>query len=407
MHPKNLRIEDFTYELPEERIAKYPLPQRDSSKLLVYKDNQIVEDTYAQVHDHLPEDSFLVFNKTKVVYARLLFQKETGGTIEVFCLEPHEQYADIQTAMLQHGKVWWKCMIGGASKWKQGVILKQEFPELALSAAVVERSAGTFTIEIGWDNPQLSFAEVLHIAGKIPLPPYLRREAVESDKDRYQTIYATEEGSVAAPTAGLHFTDGVMQQLKQKGIKTEFVTLHVGAGTFKPVKTEVMAEHEMHAEWIEVSLLFLKELQWHLTGGIVAVGTTSLRTLESIYWIGRSLAKNQVPDFSKIAVGQWDPYETKEGEDVSTKDALQALINWLQSNNQPRLVTRTQIMIAPGYRFRVVNGLITNFHQPQSTLLLLVAALIGNDWRKVYDHALSHGFRFLSFGDGSLLWAKA
>lgn len=407
MHPKNLRIEDFTYELPEERIAKYPLAQRDASKLLVYKDHQIAEDTYAQVHHHLPEGSFLVFNKTKVVYARLLFQKETGGTIEVFCLEPHEQYADIQTAMLQQGKVWWKCMIGGASKWKTGVTLRQKFPELELTAAVVERSAGTFTIEIGWDNPQLSFAEVLHIAGKIPLPPYLRREADESDKDRYQTIYATEEGSVAAPTAGLHFTDGVMQQLKQKGINTGFVTLHVGAGTFKPVKSEVMAEHEMHAEWIDISLEFLKELQSQLAGSIVAVGTTSLRTLESIYWIGRSLARNQLPDFSKIAVGQWDPYETKEGDNISTAEALQALIDWLQSNNQPRLVTRTQIMIAPGYRFRLASGLITNFHQPQSTLLLLVAALIGNDWRKVYDHALSHGFRFLSFGDGSLLWAKA
>jgi S-adenosylmethionine:tRNA ribosyltransferase-isomerase len=295
-------------------------------------------------------------------------------------------------------------MIGGASKWKHGMTLTRQFSGFALSADIVERDAGTFTLELCWDNPDLSFAEVLHIAGQVPLPPYLHREAEPGDEERYQTIFAKEEGSVAAPTAGLHFTDRVMQQLFEKDIRTDFVTLHVGAGTFKPVKADTMAEHDMHAEWIEVSVGFVQNLIAQLDTGIVAVGTTSLRTLESLYWIGANLLAHKVPDPGGVAVQQWDPYE--KVQEIPAERALQALADWLLQTGQQKLVTRTQILIAPGYRFRVVRGLITNFHQPQSTLLLLVAALVGEDWRRIYDYALEKGFRFLSYGDGSLLWAK-
>ncbi len=404
MHPRELRIEDYTYELPDEQVAKYPLEIRDASKLLIYKDGAIQEDTYQHLAEHIPENTLLVFNQTKVVYARLLFKKPTGGIIEAFCLEPHEQYADIQTAMLQKGKVWWKCMVGGAGKWKDGMVLElhNEKPEFALKASIVERGQGTFILELSWDNDNLSFAEVLHHAGKVPLPPYLHREAEASDEQRYQTIYAKEEGSVAAPTAGLHFTERVMDSLHKKNIDTAFVTLHVGAGTFKPVKSETMQEHDMHAEWLEVERTTIETLLSHLPIGIVAVGTTSMRTLESLYWIGAKLAKNKPVDISGIAITQWEPYE--EDNDISAEEALQAILTWMDKAQINRLVTRTQILIAPGYKMRVIKGLVTNFHQPQSTLLLLVSALIGKEWRTVYNYALAHQYRFLSYGDGCLLW---
>ncbi|RYD56822.1 MAG: S-adenosylmethionine:tRNA ribosyltransferase-isomerase [Sphingobacteriales bacterium] len=402
-HPRNLRIEDYTYRLPDERIATHPLEERDASKLLVYKDAAISEDQYRNIAAHIPEGALLVFNQTKVVHARLLFKKESGGTIEVFCLEPHEQYADIQTAMLQRGKVWWKCMIGGASKWKHGMVLSLQHtsPDFTLSASIIERQTGSFVLELTWDT-EMTFAEVLHYAGHVPLPPYLNREAAVEDEARYQTIYAKEEGSVAAPTAGLHFTDGIMQSLQDRHINTAFLTLHVGAGTFKPVKADTMAEHEMHAEWIEIEVDTIQQLIKNLNSGIVAVGTTSLRTLESLYWIGAKLLQHIVPDFSGIAVAQWDPYEFKT--DASPSHALQTIVDWLLRNEQTKLVTRTQILIAPSYQFKVIKGIVTNFHQPQSTLLLLVAAITGKDWRKIYDYALQHDFRFLSYGDGSLLW---
>lgn len=407
MHPQDIRIEDFTYDLPDGRIAKYPLAQRDSSKLLVYKDGNIAEDVYNNVAAHIPENMLLVFNQTKVVHARLLFQKETGGIIEVFCLEPDNRYADIQTAMLQKEKVYWHCMIGGASKWKHGMILTLSVPEqdLTVSAAIKDRQPGYFTLELSWNKPELTFAEVLHYAGKVPLPPYLHREAELADHDRYQTIYARNEGSVAAPTAGLHFTDAVMAALQQKNIETTFVTLHVGAGTFKPVKSETMAEHEMHAEWIDVDRYTIEKIIQHLDKGIVAVGTTSMRTLESLYWIGVKLARDLTVDFVNIAVTQWDPYEIIA--DVAAHEALQAILNWMVANNMEKLMTRTQILIAPGYRSRIIKGLITNFHQPQSTLLLLVASLVGANWRTIYDYAMQHDFRFLSYGDGSLLWQQS
>lgn len=401
-HPGELRIEDFTYELPDDRIAKYPLAQRDESKLLVYEKGSIKESQYKHIAAYLPGDSLMVFNKTKVVNARLLFQKATGSVIEVFCLEPNVQYPDVQTAMLQKKQVLWECMIGGAGKWKDGMVLTIEHtaPDFTLSAVIVERRQGAFTLQLSWDA-DMSFAEVLHYTGKVPLPPYLNRDAEVKDEATYQTIYAKEEGSVAAPTAGLHFTQHIFDSLQEKNITSSFVTLHVGAGTFKPVKTETIAAHDMHAEWIEVDMATVDQLIAGLPKGVIAVGTTSLRTLESLYWIGAKLLLHMPPDMQGLAVKQWDPYELNT--DISTEHALQALKDWMLQNKLNRLITRTQILIAPGYTFRLVKGLVTNFHQPQSTLLLLVGALIGDDWHKVYDHALSHDFRFLSYGDGCLL----
>lgn len=401
MHPKDLSIKEFTYDLPDDRVAKYPLEERDASKLLVYRKGDIEEDTYRNIATHIPADTLIVFNQTKVVQARLLFRKETGGVIEVFCLEPHEQYADVQTAMQEKQKVWWKCMIGGASKWKHGLILEQHHETFTLKASIVERSTGSFTIELSWDTEQ-SFAEVLHIAGKVPLPPYLHRDAETSDTERYQTIYAKTEGSVAAPTAGLHFTDHVMRTLQDKQIKTSFVELHVGAGTFMPVKSETIEGHEMHAEWISADVELLEQLIDHADKTIVAVGTTTMRTLESLYWIGVKLLEHIAPDFSGYAVTQWEPYELPNNH--SMKHALQAIVDWLLLHRETRLVTRTQILIAPPYTPKVINGLVTNFHQPQSTLLLLVAAIIGDEWKPVYEHALKNDYRFLSYGDGCLLW---
>lgn len=401
LHPRELRIEDYTYELPDERIAKYPLAQRDVSKLLVYDKGNMQEDTYQNIAQHIPEGTLMVFNETKVVHARLLFKKPTGGVIEVFCLEPHTDYGDVQTAMLQKNKVWWQCMIGGAGKWKHGMLLTLSCDECTISAAIVDRGRGAFTLELTWEE-DMSFAEVLHYAGKVPLPPYLHRNAEESDEERYQTIYAKHEGSVAAPTAGLHFTDKVMDSLKAKGVDTGFVTLHVGAGTFKPVKSETMEEHDMHAEWIDVSAATITQLITHLDKGIVSVGTTSMRTLESLYWIGAKLHLGIDMDLSQIAVSQWEPYELTEQPSAAV--ALTAILNYLKEKGQDRLLTRTQILIAPPYQPKLIKGLVTNFHQPQSTLLLLVGAMIGDDWKRLYQHAMDNDFRFLSYGDGCLLW---
>lgn len=405
MHPKDLRIQDFNYHLPDERIARYPLDDREAAKLLLYQDGAIAESTFHQFADYIPEGSLFVLNETKVVPARLQFKKQTGGLIEIFCLEPHSRYADVQTAMQEKNSVWWRCMVGGASKWKGGTILTETYknPDFTLSAVMTAQQDGLYTIQFYWTNPALSFAEILHHAGKVPLPPYLRREAEASDRENYQTVYASKEGSVAAPTAGLHFTEKTFAALEAKNIHRDFVTLHVGAGTFKPVKAEKMADHDMHAEWIEVSTTLIRRLL-QASGKIVGVGTTTMRTLESLYWIGTQLVKGQVPDFDGIAVSQWLPYEMRQP--VDTRMALEALLQHLERTGSQKLVTRTQIIIAPGYQFRLIDGLVTNFHQPQSTLLLLVSALIGDDWRKVYDYALNNDYRFLSYGDGSLLWRR-
>jgi S-adenosylmethionine:tRNA ribosyltransferase-isomerase len=412
MNPKNLSIKDYTYDLPEDRIAKYPLPERDASRLLIYENGKLTEDVYKNLDRHLPSNSLLVFNDTRVIEARLLFQKSTGGIIEIFCLEPHEQYRDITTAMNQYGKVLWQCLIGGASKWKHGQVLGKKISsskEIILHARYVEKKIDCFVIEFSWNDDSLNFAEILHHAGVIPLPPYIKRAAERSDEERYQTIYAHHEGSVAAPTAGLHFTEHVFKKIRSKNIKTDFVTLHVNAGTFKPVKSETIAGHEMHAEFINVSRETIENIFQNLSENIIAVGTTSLRTIESLYWLGIKLAmrheQSTMEQGKSIELNQWDCYEL-EKMNVEPKRAFEALIDFMQKENLERLITKTQILIAPPYETRIANALITNFHQPQSTLLLLIAALIKEDWRKVYDYALLHNFRFLSYGDGCLLWIQ-
>jgi S-adenosylmethionine:tRNA ribosyltransferase-isomerase len=406
LHPKYLSIKDYTYPLPEGRIAKYPLAERDQSKLLLYRNGQITEDVYANLASHLPANSTLIFNNTKVVEARLLFQKANGSTIEIFCLEPDERYPDITTAMLQKSKVWWKCLVGGAKKWKEGSLIhmiRKDSAEIALTARKVEQLRDYFLIEFNWDDADLSFAEILHYTGLIPLPPYINRLVEDSDKERYQTIYAKFDGSVAAPTAGLHFTDALFEKLAARNIHRRFVTLHVGAGTFKPVKASIMQEHEMHAEFIDVDISLIQNLHKQIHNKIIAVGTTSLRTIESLYWLGVKAALHPFTSPDNFLVTQWEPYDSA-ANNISAVEALTALQNWMNHHRLLRLITKTQIIIAPGYQFRIINGLITNFHQPQSTLLLLVAALIGEDWKKVYQYALEQDFRFLSYGDGAMLW---
>lgn len=410
-HPKNITITDYTYQLPDERIAKHPLATRDSSKLLVYKIGQLTESTYQYLADYLPEGSLLVFNNTKVVEARLLFNKTSGATIELFCLEPWEASGDIVQAMLQKQQVQWKCLVGGAKKWKSGVLSKTIFyagERFELCATKTATLTDCYLIDFWWSDASLCFAEVLHAAGIIPLPPYLHRTATADDAERYQTIYARNDGSVAAPTAGLHFTDQVFEQMRAKKIDTCYVTLHVGAGTFKPVKSATMETHEMHSEYLQVSVMAIKQLVTQLPKPIVAVGTTSLRTIETLYWMGVKLLEKQdtytpIP-ISSLGVDQWDAYHLPQH--YTAQAALTALARWLEENGQTELITATQIIIAPPYQLKVAHGIVTNFHQPQSTLLLLVAAIIGNDWQRVYQYALENEFRFLSYGDGSLLWKK-
>ena len=419
MHPKKISIKEYSYDLPEGKIAHYPLAERDASRLLIYHDKKITEDIYRNIDMHVPENSLLIFNNTKVVEARLLFQKPTGGVVEIFCLEPHEQYTGMTTAMMQQGNVLWKCLVGGASKWKRGQILEKKIAgqdvQIILRAAYKEKRSDYFIIELSWSPPKLAFAELLHHAGAVPLPPYIKREADANDAQRYQTIYADQDGSVAAPTAGLHFTNTIFEKLKKKNVQTDFVTLHVGAGTFKPVKSETIGDHEMHAEFIDVSLKTIENIQKNLAGTIIAVGTTSLRTIESLYWMGVKLAMGKwklATGNMQLAtgngqqgmqLGQWEVYDDLPG-DISPEIALQALRDWMESKQLEKMITKTQLIIAPGYKARIVKALITNFHQPNSTLLLLVAALIGEDWKKMYAYALANDFRFLSYGDGSLLW---
>lgn len=411
---KNLQINDFDYLLLDEKIAKHPLHERDKSKLLIYNKESIKEDIFLNIADHLPEDSLIIFNDTKVVEARLLFKKPSGTTIEIFCLEPEDMYGDITTAMLQHKKVLWKCLVGNAKKWKEEILVKR----IKLNNRIIEfiakkinRQNETFTIEFFWDDDTLSFAEILHLAGVIPLPPYLHRDAEKDDAVRYQTLYAKYDGSVAAPTAGLHFTDEVFKKLSAKNIERNFVTLHVGAGTFKPVKTETIEAHEMHSEFFEVDIELIKKIIDGSNKQIIAVGTTTLRTLESLYWMGVKISKQlainskQKITVEDISIHQWDAYELDD-EGITVEAALQELLLWIKANHQSKLIAKTQIIIAPLYKLKVANALVTNFHQPRSTLLLLVAAVIGNDWKKVYEYALQNNFRFLSYGDSNLFFAS-
>jgi S-adenosylmethionine:tRNA ribosyltransferase-isomerase len=408
MHPKNLSISDFDYSLPEEKIAVYPLPKRDQSKLLIYQNGNISEDIYRNIADHLPENSFLVFNDTKVIKARILFQKKTGAVIEIFCLEPHEKINDYAVVLSEKNSTRWKCMIGGAGKWKEKFLEKEiqiGGNKIVLKAQLVEKLKDAYVVELSWNPGDYSFAEIIDHAGETPLPPYIKRKAEESDAERYQSIYSHYEGSVAAPTAGLHFTKEIFSSLKKKNIDTGFVTLHVGAGTFKPVKSSNMEGHEMHAEWIDVSTQFLQQLIDNLSQGVLCVGTTSVRTVESLYWMGLKTFLNPEISFADLKINQWEVYEEPLKNNVcNAKDALQSLLKYLQNKKTERLFIQTQIIIAPGYSYKISNGIVTNFHQPKSTLLLLVAAMIGENWRKIYDYALTHNFRFLSYGDGCLIY---
>ncbi len=393
-----LSISDYNYPLPDERIAKYPLAERDHSKLLIYNDGAVSEDRFFRVGDYIPAHSLLVYNNTRVIQARLVFHKPSGARIEIFCLEPLAPH-DYQLSLLSTEGCTWKCMIGNAKKFRDTSIdlpLQVAGGVVVLRATKGEQTGNTFAVTFSWDG-DMSFAEILDAAGELPIPPYLNRPTEESDKTTYQTVYSRIKGSVAAPTAGLHFTDAVLADLRQRGIKTTELTLHVGAGTFQPVKTEDANQHTMHTEIIAVPRQAIADILANL-GHIVAVGTTSMRTLESLYFLGCMLLRGD----RSMHVPQFIPYEQEWT--ISTKDALQTILNYLEETHQDTLHAETQIMIKPGYRFRVVEQLITNFHQPKSTLLLLVSAFVGEDWKKIYDYALSHDFRFLSYGDSSILF---
>ncbi|MFL5810234.1 MAG: S-adenosylmethionine:tRNA ribosyltransferase-isomerase [Flavisolibacter sp.] len=402
IEPDNIYISSYNYELPPEKIAAHPLSKRDESRLLEYREGRIHDDHFSNIVQRLPPDGLLVLNNSRVIEARILFQKTTGASIEIFCLEPHGQ--SVESGLASHKKVQWNCMIGGASKWKPGQILEKDITvghqQAQLFARYITKQEDSFIIEFSWQPQQLSFSEILHGAGAIPLPPYIKRNVIEEDKERYQTVFASHEGSVAAPTAALHFTPAILEQLREKNIQIAEVTLHVGAGTFKPVKTETVATHQMHHEPFTVSKKTLEDLI-HFDK-VVAVGTTSLRTIESIYWLGVKLIQKGE---DKWNLDQWEAYELeKYAGEINKRKSLQSLIDWMNDQKQELIHCQTSLIIVPGYQFKIPSALITNFHQPQSTLLLLVSAFIGEDWKKVYQHALDSGYRFLSYGDSSLLW---
>lgn len=402
--PKNIAIAEFDYPLPDERIAKFPLERRDQSKLLYYYDGAIQESQFFHLPELLPADSLLVFNDTKVIHARLFFQKPTGSVIEVFCLEPYEM--PVSQAFDQRQRCAWNCFIGNNKKWKEET-LSREIPigHQTVTLTVRRRQAvgNAWIVDFDWTG-DVSFAHIIDAAGVIPLPPYLNREAISSDNERYQTVYARLLGSVAAPTAGLHFTPEVFNNLKAKHIATDYITLHVGAGTFKPVSSATIGEHEMHVEKIEIDKSNIECILNHFGQPIIPVGTTSVRTIESVYWFGVKLSQN--PALESMHVLQWDPYELEE-LNIPAAQAYQNVLDWMQAHDSDHLSGDTQLMIAPGYTYHVINGLITNFHQPKSTLLLLVSALIGDAWRNCYSYALDHGFRFLSYGDSCLFLANS
>lgn len=403
--PRKISILDFTYDLPDEKIALHPLTERDSSKLLIYKDGHISEDTYSNIASHIPEESLLVFNNSKVINARLRFKKSSGGIIEIFCLEPYELINEYSSIMNRKGHVKWKCMIGGASKWKEKELSRKitiNNEEIIITAVLVEKLPDAYVVALSWTPASYSFAEVITVAGDVPLPPYIKRDTDITDTSRYQTIYAKHDGSVAAPTAGLHFTETIFSKLAVKQISHAYVTLHVGAGTFKPVKAPTMQDHEMHAEWIDVDMETIRKLLTN-EGKVIAVGTTSLRTIETLYWLGVKSILDPAAD--TLTLQQWDVYlEPLLASNYTATEALHALLGWMEARKLQRIFTQTQLLIATGYKFRIAKALVTNFHQPQSTLLLLVAAAVGEDWRKVYDYALGNNFRFLSYGDGNLLF---
>jgi len=399
--PQSLSISDFDYHLPEEKIAKFPLPQRDKSKLLIWKNGQISEDVFQNLSKYIPENALLVFNNTKVIQARMLFQKPSGAQIEIFCLEPEEP-ADYAQSFVQTQSCVWRCLIGNAKRWK-GEKLGKEVQGTWCTVERLESQGETYLVRFEWDNPTLTFADILEKCGELPIPPYLNRKTEESDKETYQTIYSKIKGSVAAPTAGLHFTEAVFQSLREKNVDFEELTLHVGAGTFKPVKSETLAGHVMHTEAISVRKSTIQKLI-EKEGAVFAVGTTSVRTLESLFYIGLYLESHPDPSPEELSVNQWTPYLGYKVQGTRCKDVLSNILDYMDRRNLNILTTHTQIMIVPGYRFNVVNAMITNFHQPKSTLLLLISAFVQGKWREIYDYALEHDFRFLSYGDSSLLF---
>lgn len=408
MSAHDLKIADFTYHLPDEKIAQHPLKERDKSKLLVYKNGEITETVFNKLPTILNENDCLIFNNTKVVHARILFQKESGARIEIMCLEPNIPN-DAAVCFKETATCQWVALVGNNKKWKDGILTKNFLindVEVSLIAERVKQHLDSYIIQFKW-NGGFTFADIIHHAGLLPLPPYMNRDATDEDEIRYQTVYAAHEGSVAAPTAGLHFTKQVFEKLEQKKITTDFVTLHVGAGTFKPVKAEQMSGHEMHEEHVVIERNLVQNIYNCLEKKrrIITVGTTSLRTVESIYWFGLNLIenKNNWKQIDHLQVSQWQPYETEQ-TNIKPSEAVKAVLDWMDLKKMTQLNGITKIMIAPPYQMQLANALITNFHQPESTLLLLVSAFIGEDWRDVYYYALNNNFRFLSYGDSSILF---
>lgn len=401
MNIPQIDLKEYEYTLPEERIARFPLEKRDSSKLLHFKNQVIAHQRFSDIPNLLPEDSLLVYNNTKVIPARLIFQRETGARIEIFLLQPIAPTTVIPEIMLAKHPVIWETMIGNLKKWKDGEILQGRIiyqnQEIILSAKLINRDRRE--VEFSWDQEQIAFVDVVEASGEVPLPPYLNRKPVAEDRDRYQTVYSQKEGAVAAPTAGLHFTNEVLEKLRKKGVKTEEVTLHVSAGTFQPIKSKNITEHPMHSEQIHVDRHTIRNLLQH-QGKIVAVGTTSIRTLESLYWYGVKLLRKDGEEFN---IPKLYPY-IESSIHPHYKESFQAILDHMEAKGMDTLVGSTEIFIFPGYQFQVVNGLITNFHQPGSTLILLIASILGNRWREIYEEALNSGYRFLSYGDSSLLW---
>ncbi|MBQ6276768.1 MAG: S-adenosylmethionine:tRNA ribosyltransferase-isomerase [Bacteroidales bacterium] len=402
---RNININDYNYDLPDEKIAKYPLDERDMSKLLVFDGDKIEEDRFRNISTHLPAGSLLLFNDTKVINARMIFEKETGARIEVFCLDPISP-SDYAQAFAQNGRCSWKCLVGNSKKWKDGRLKKSiivDGKNLDLYITRVREIGNSFEILFEWDNPDICFSQIIDVAGNIPIPPYLNRNSEDIDKVRYQTVYSHYQGSVAAPTAGLHFTERVMGDLKKCNIQSDAVTLHVGAGTFQPVKTDNAAEHEMHTEHFIVKRTTIEKIVQYL-GNITITGTTTVRTVESLFCVGTQIFENKDVDAEEFHVSQWEAYEYKDKYDA--REILENLLSWMTAKGLEYIRCATQIMIVPGFRFRITDRLITNFHQPKSTLLLLLSAFIGDEWRKVYGYALENNFRFLSYGDSCLFLNK-
>ena len=402
---RNININDYNYDLPDEKIAKYPLDERDMSKLLVFDGDKIEEDRFRNISTHLPAGSLLLFNDTKVINARMIFEKETGARIEVFCLDPISP-SDYAQAFAQNGRCSWKCLVGNSKKWKDGRLKKSiivDGKNLDLYITRVREIGNSFEILFEWDNPDICFSQIIDVAGNIPIPPYLNRNSEDIDKVRYQTVYSHYQGSVAAPTAGLHFTERVMEDLKKCYIESDAVTLHVGAGTFQPVKTDNAAEHEMHTEHFIVKRTTIEKIVQYL-GNITITGTTTVRTVESLFCVGAQIFENKDVDAEEFHVSQWEAYEYKDKYDA--REILENLLSWMTAKGLEYIRCATQIMIVPGFRFRITDRLITNFHQPKSTLLLLLSAFIGDEWRKVYGYALENNFRFLSYGDSCLFLNK-